>query len=228
MRKLRFAAVAAAALSVSGPASAATVLNFAAACGGICAYNGTVSQSFGDIANVLDVSYRSVVSNGSTATAGTVSTWGVGYGDLASAIWGVQGGAVEIAFNLLAPNKRLTLNSVTYAAYTGTTVQTQLAIYSAGQMGNFYLPLRPSGALTASSQGRGTWTPNFSLDNGFILHFGADGFNAGIGEITFTISDIGTISAVPEPATWLSMILGFGLVGAAVRRRTARSAPAIV
>ena len=32
------------------------------------------------------------------------------------------------------------------------------------------------------------------------------------------------VSSVPEPATWVSLILGFGLVGAAIRRRTAVAA----
>jgi hypothetical protein len=29
----------------------------------------------------------------------------------------------------------------------------------------------------------------------------------------------GILSAVPEPASWLSMLLGFGLIGGAMRRR---------
>lgn len=35
----------------------------------------------------------------------------------------------------------------------------------------------------------------------------------------FKLNQIKVISAVPEPATWMTMILGFGLVGATVRRR---------
>ena len=34
--------------------------------------------------------------------------------------------------------------------------------------------------------------------------------------------DYGTNGAVPEPATWAMMILGFGLIGAAMRRRQAK------
>jgi hypothetical protein len=33
-----------------------------------------------------------------------------------------------------------------------------------------------------------------------------------------------TLSAIPEPATWMTLIAGFGLVGAALRRRIARAA----
>lgn len=213
---------------VSTPSTAATTLNFASECGGVCAAYGTVSQSFGDVAGVLDVSYRSVASSGSTTTAGAAYTWSSGYGDLSSAIWGTQNGALEIAFNLLAPNKQITLNSVTFAAYSGNIVQTQFAIYSLGSAGGFFLPLLPSGSLTSLGSGHETWSPNFSSTSGFVLHFGPDGFNSGIGELSFTVSDVAAVAAVPEPATWLSMIVGFGLIGAAARRRTARPAIAIV
>ncbi|MBY9061427.1 PEPxxWA-CTERM sorting domain-containing protein [Sphingomonas yunnanensis] len=33
-------------------------------------------------------------------------------------------------------------------------------------------------------------------------------------------------AAVPEPSTWAMMVLGFGLAGAAIRRRRAAGAPA--
>ena len=35
-----------------------------------------------------------------------------------------------------------------------------------------------------------------------------------------TSSRVAAVSAVPEPATWLSMILGFGAIGFAMRRRS--------
>lgn len=44
-------------------------------------------------------------------------------------------------------------------------------------------------------------------------------------DVDFAIGDffVGT-SVIPEPATWLTMITGFGLVGGALRRRTAKAA----
>lgn len=47
----------------------------------------------------------------------------------------------------------------------------------------------------------------------FGLHEGKK--HGGIVDATFTLS------AVPEPATWLTMIAGFGMIGAAMRRRRA-------
>jgi PEP-CTERM motif len=229
MSKLLSTAIVAVTVALaSTPAAAVTTLTFSNACGGICAPYDTISQSYGDIAGVLDISYRSVVSNGSTVTAGAAYFWSTGYGDLSDVIWGAQGGTLEIAFTLLAPNKQIVFNSVDYATYGGLAVQTQLALFSSANAGNLYLPLIPSSALTAQGAGHATWAPNLSSANGFILHFGSDAFNAAIDNLTFTISNVNVSSPVPEPATWLSMILGFGLVGAAARRRAARSAVAIV
>jgi hypothetical protein len=45
----------------------------------------------------------------------------------------------------------------------------------------------------------------------------------GLSEVRFD----GTLAAVPEPASWAMMIAGFGLTGAAMRRRTTRIAQAI-
>jgi hypothetical protein len=43
---------------------------------------------------------------------------------------------------------------------------------------------------------------------------------------TLTAGRKGSFGAVPEPATWASMILGVGMIGAAVRRRKAAAATA--
>lgn len=48
---------------------------------------------------------------------------------------------------------------------------------------------------------------------------GAAGLNVGLSSLSFE----GTlVPAVPEPATWALMILGFGIVGSALRRRRAQ------
>lgn len=45
----------------------------------------------------------------------------------------------------------------------------------------------------------------------------------GRGGISFSLA-LPTAAAVPEPATWMMMILGFGLIGGALRRRTGKLA----
>jgi hypothetical protein len=67
----------------------------------------------------------------------------------------------------------------------------------------------------------------------------ASGFVAGLNTLTFTVTDTGppsallvsdltgTASAVPEPASWAMMLVGFGGLGVAMRtRRTRRAATA--
>lgn len=55
--------------------------------------------------------------------------------------------------------------------------------------------------------------PTFNLGT-FNL---SGGFTAGPATLTITRA---AVAAVPEPATWMMMLLGFGVVGAAARRRT--------
>ena len=82
------------------------------------------------------------------------------------------------------------------------------------------------------------------LLNGTLISTGADGFSSftsfssgatpfisGTNTLTFQLRNdggpaglrvevVGTADAVPEPAAWTLMIVGFGLVGVAARRRT--------
>jgi hypothetical protein len=222
MSKMLSTAVLAASFAFAAtPATAATTLTFSNACGGLCADGDVISQSYGDIAGLLNLSYRSVTGQGSNTNAGSVRYWGTGYGDLNGVVWGAENATMEIAFQLLATGKLLTLNSVSFAAWGGANVGTMLSLYEPGSIG-FGPSLISTGGVNALGEGHSVWTPNYSSTGGFIFHFGPDGYFGGIDNLTFTISDINAVTPVPEPATWLSMILGFGLIGGAARRRAGR------
>ena len=51
--------------------------------------------------------------------------------------------------------------------------------------------------------------------------------NAGGDEFRGSIIDSISIAAVPEPATWALMLLGFGVVGSAIRRRRRQGATGV-
>ncbi|MFN3371698.1 MAG: PEPxxWA-CTERM sorting domain-containing protein [Sphingomonadaceae bacterium] len=68
--------------------------------------------------------------------------------------------------------------------------------------------------------------PHTASDFSLSIRFGGAGFQGGLDESwgidNFALSaifDSGGGGVVPEPATWAMMIAGFGLVGAALRRR---------
>jgi PEP-CTERM motif len=224
MKRFLLAALGAGLSLTSIPASA-TTLTFTNACGGPCADWSPISQDYGDIAGVLDISYRSVAGQGSKADAGSAYYWGANFGDLDGVLFGADGAALEIAFHLLDPTKTITFQSVDYAGWFGSAPNTQMALYTPSNAADPYLlPLWPSGALTAPASGHATWAPSRNASGWLIFHFGPDGYNAAIDNLTFDIKDANVIDAVPEPATWLSMILGFGLTGAAMRRRKVSAA----
>jgi hypothetical protein len=92
---------------------------------------------------------------------------------------------------------------------------------------NLVTEIRLNGNLLAASGGGfSSWT-NFAANSGFVagantLQFvvtnvGQTSGNPSGLRVEFTASDV---TAVPEPASWAMMIAGFGLVGAAMRRRT--------
>ncbi len=81
--------------------------------------------------------------------------------------------------------------------------------------------------------GSGVWNPLFNYtgthfflaakDDGFLD--GSEGFRLDGLTVSYTAAPGGggnVPAAVPEPATWAMMLLGFGLVGAAMRRRQQR------
>lgn len=55
-------------------------------------------------------------------------------------------------------------------------------------------------------------TPAVTSAAGIRITFGPDGYNGGINNIVFSVS------AVPEPESWLMLLAGIGLVGCAARR----------
>ncbi|WP_293352246.1 PEPxxWA-CTERM sorting domain-containing protein [Phenylobacterium sp.] len=102
-------------------------------------------------------------------------------------------------------------NSFTFHLADGTTEVVTGAILAA-------LPgMDANGSQTGfTSNGRLTFTFDSSID----------GIDFASGGNSLEIGDIAAVSAVPEPAAWAMMILGFGGVGGLVRKRRVWLAPA--
>jgi hypothetical protein len=70
--------------------------------------------------------------------------------------------------------------------------------------------------------------PSVTGLSGFSLPTGSLEFTGALENRTFSFDANGSLitSAVPEPGTWAMMLLGFGMIGAAMRRKQARLQPA--
>jgi hypothetical protein len=98
----------------------------------------------------------------------------------------------------------------------------------------------PSAADTDAwvSNGSGDLTANWAayinkgvkVDSGYASNFSGAAFSTvwligasrttTVGNDGFKLGAVTAVAAVPEPATWMTMILGFGLMGASLRRRS--------
>lgn len=77
--------------------------------------------------------------------------------------------------------------------------------------GSFYIDPEEFGGDPAGS----SWEMHYGADVGYVLTFLDQG-----APIHWTL----TFEAVPEPGTWMTMIMGFGLLGAGLRRNLNRPA----
>lgn len=202
----------AAALIVSAPAQAARILNFDDACGGASAC--AISQEYGDTTEI-NISYRTVdAETGETVEDGLRFAQN-GFGDLEGAAYGAGDAYyAEIVFNA-AEGYELSLESFDFAGLLART-RAFFEIYALDGS-----PVSAAGYRTPASHGTAAFERDYR--NGLILRWKPSDTVA-VDNIAFDVRQIP--SAVPEPGAWALMIAGFGLAGAALRRRNRPVMPA--
>lgn len=216
-------------LLAAAPATAVTTtLDFS---GNICGVAGNqpcgnysqIGQNYGDGTGV-NVSYRSFNSGDGTTFEPYLKYWNTGYGDLVNVVWGgansSQYGA-EITFSALA-GYELRILGFDAGCYLNRT-SCQNFPFSINALGGAQVA---SGSATPAANSHDTFAFNMAYSsNGYVLSWGPDAYDGGLDNIAFEVRQI-TMGVVPEPSTWALLILGFGLVGGAMRRRTALSVSA--
>lgn len=215
--------VALAAATVATPAGAVvTVLNFSGnICNGgqACDNYAAIDQSHGDSA-LQNVSYRSFVTSTGVTSEAYLKYWSTGYGDLQGNVWG---GGNQVNFTseiVITPTAgyEVSLTSFLGGCYLNrTTCQTFPYTVSRVSGGSI-----SGGSTSPPSGGHSTVAINSGyFADGIVLRWGPDGYDGGLDDITFDVRAVSVAppGAVPEPATWGMLLLGFGGVGYALRRR---------
>jgi hypothetical protein len=191
--------------------------------GNVCTTNGAdlaacvdgrqINQSYGDTA-LVDVQYRAVAS-GLADSSNALRFWSGQYNNLTNVAYGSNSGT-SIFFAPVA-GYQVTLNSFSLGAWFNAERSSQYTIVNGlGQT------LFSSGPLTIGTGNiASTFAVNLTSASGIGVVFGPEGFNVGIDNVDFTLSQI--TGGIPEPATWAFMILGFGAIGGALRSRRGRA-----
>jgi len=215
--KFRYALLSLLAL-LATPARAATTLDFSGAICTVgdfsCTNYSAIRQDYGDGVGV-DVSYRSIIESTGDTDEAFLKYWQDDYGDLTDIVWGGLGGTgyiAELTFRAL-PGYEISLIGFDIATYSQRTASTPVSITAldgtvifAGSV-ETNIPTHNNVAIDSAY-----------FEEGIVLRWGPDAFNTGLDNISFDVR------AVPEPASWAMMIAGFGLIGGALRRRSAGEA----
>jgi hypothetical protein len=200
------------------PASAlVTTLDFAGnICGAAgdqtCSNYSQIGQNYGDSA-VVDVQYRSIT----TATGMTyepyLKFW-TGYGDLPGVVWGGAGqtGFASEILILPAAGYEVSLSGFDFATYLGRSPSVPFTISSISGTEIFNQTL-----LTNSPSHNTLTIGSRYFAEGIRLAWGPDGYDVGLDNISFDVRAV-SVAPVPETSTWALMVLGFGTLGAAMRR----------
>lgn len=128
------------------------------------------------------------------------------------------GAGSAIWFGLLASGDSDTLDTSSTISFTGGSANLLSSFGPLGQINEFvHVGSYFANALITTGGGDFSFTTANQLLDVISAPAGARGYERAF----FYYETTATGGVIPEPATWGLMIAGFGLVGAAIRRRTA-------
>jgi hypothetical protein len=172
-----------------------------------------IDQGYGSTATV-NVLYNRDITDGTLSLGAANSTlkfWDTGYNQLLNIAWGGSSDAAGTPEIFLSPTagNSVTLTGFDLGAWFHTSRGSQVTIVDG--LNNV---LYSSGPIVV---GTGDLANHFAFNltssNGIGIEWGPSGYNVGIDNVAFSDGS----GAVPEPAAWVMMIAGFGVIGAGLR-----------
>ncbi len=181
----------------------------AAACApAVCGNGSSISQTYGDVAGVADISFTDV-----NNPQRSLRWWDASYSNLQGVVWADGGdanshGRIEIkSLN----GGAVTLNRMDFGAWPITQRGTTIVVTAIGggaPLFSFAGTIGTGGLLNSFS-------PNVTSTNGLWIEWSNSAFNVGIDNVNFSVS------AVPEPESYALLLAGLGLIGVIQRRKRA-------
>jgi hypothetical protein len=175
----------------------------------VCSNYAYLSQSYGDVPGVADISYSAP-----RLTGLSLRWWAADYNTLYGVAWADGGDGdsrarIEIA--AMHPGDTVTLSRFDLGAYPASTLATTVNIYAIGGGAPLY---SFSGNVGNGVISATPFAVNVSAVGGLWIEWQDSAFNVGIDNIEYSVG------AVPEPAAGALMAAGLlGLAGRAARRR---------
>lgn len=176
-----------------------------------CGLNSYLHQNYGDVAGVVDVTYRTPLLNPSQ----TLHWYGPNYNDLQGVAYAPGGNPNSYGRIELKPLNGLAIDLTHFdlGAWFNTTRNTTVDVY---EIGNTAVSLFGySGPVGAGSTTHASFNPNIAPSTvGFWIDWRFTAYDVGIDNITFDVAAV-----IPEPETYALLLAGLGLIGFAARRR---------
>lgn len=180
-----------------------------------CGDYGYLSQTYGDVASSVDVTYSAPRINDGRS----LHWWSSSYNSLYGVAWADGGDGdsrARIELKPLASGSGITLTSFDLGAYPNTTRGTTVNIYAIGGGTPLYTF---SGTVGSAGNTPTSFAVNIHSDNGLWIEWQDSAYNVGIDHISYSI--VPNAAPVPEPETAALMLVGLIGVGAVARRRRA-------
>jgi hypothetical protein len=176
----------------------------------VCGNWAFLSQSYGDVAGVVDVTYSAPRQPGRS-----LEWWSTAYNNL----WGVAfapgsdaDSQARIELLPTQPGDGVTLTGFDLGAYPNNTLNTTVNIFAVGGGPALFSYSGPvgNGAVSATH-----FAVNVSSATGLWIEWQDSAYNVGIDNIEYTVA------AIPEPASYA--LFAFGLAAVCALRRARRS-----